>query len=229
MRRVWLTLMLALLCAAVTAAQPPMPTTLLVVDDLHLDFRMTPRTRQLVAGAFQELLKANTRVAIISTSDHVPITGPTTESNVLDGAAKQVVGQALKPSEIFLPPQQSNAEMDHRAQKAFASTSRALASVAGNAAGGKVSVIYFSAGYLSGVVSPPEDLVASSLRLNAPVNTVDVFEIFAASSGNAGLDMTVHQLGPHQSLITLADRTHGTRVQTADEFEGLLTRITSAR
>ncbi len=227
MKRAFLTVLLALSCAAVTTAQPPLPATLLVVDDLHLEFRMTPRTRQLVGGAIATLLKSNTRVAIVSTSDHVPLTGPTTDAKMLDGAVSHTVGVAFKPSEILSLGPQVNAELDHRGRMAFTSTSRALATIVANAAGGKVDVIYFSAGYLSGAISPPEELVASSLRLNAPVHTVDVFEILEASAAQAGLDTTVHHLGAHQSLIDLATKTHGSAVQTLDDFGQLLTRMTS--
>lgn len=93
----------------------------LYVDDLHLDFRNTPRIRQLFKKIAETLIHDGDMFAIVSTGPSALAIDPTYDRSRLDDAIKRISGSGLKPSDILEGSQgaQGPTELRYRAHVAF--------------------------------------------------------------------------------------------------------------
>ena len=94
---------------------------LIVVDDLHLDFRNTGRIRDLFKRVAKELVHEGDMFAIVSTGPSSIAVDPTYDRKVLEDSIKKIAGNALKPSEIIQGPEgaEGPSEVRYRAHVAF--------------------------------------------------------------------------------------------------------------
>ena len=81
---------------------------LLFIDDLHLDFRETPRTRDLLKRMLKNLIHDGDMFGIVTTGTSSISQQLTYDRQVLDSAISRITGNALKPSEIIQGGQGSN-------------------------------------------------------------------------------------------------------------------------
>jgi VWFA-related protein len=95
---------------------------LLFVDDLHLDFQSTPRTRDLFKKMLRNLIHEGDMFGIVSTGTSSLSIQLTYDRNVLDDAIKRITGGGLKPADIVTGMQSSQGptELRYRAHVAFA-------------------------------------------------------------------------------------------------------------
>jgi hypothetical protein len=214
------------------AAQPPAArSVLLVVDDLHTDFGVTPRLRQLLDTTVKILVASGVRCGIASSSGKLAFVEPTTNVDTIEAVIARATGAALKPSEVALlaSQQQAAREVQYRAQSAFTQVSRAVNTVAAARAGQTFDVLYFSSGYDERLVSPPDELVATAIRARAPIHTIDLVDLADRPGVPQRPDvLAAHRAGPHQSLSTMAARTRGVAVASDGEFTDLVGRLASA-
>lgn len=107
---------------------PPRPVNdaagrifVLYVDDLHLDFRNTPRIRQLFKKIAETLIHDGDMFSIVSTGPSSLAIDPTYDRKRLDEAIKRISGSGLKPSDILEGSQgsQGPSEVRYRAHVAF--------------------------------------------------------------------------------------------------------------
>lgn len=107
---------------------PPRPVNdaagrifVLYVDDLHLDFRNTPRIRQLFEKVATTLIHDGDMFSIVSTGPSSLAIDPTYDRKRLDEAIKRISGSGLKPSDILEGSQgsQGPSEVRYRAHVAF--------------------------------------------------------------------------------------------------------------
>jgi VWFA-related protein len=107
---------------------PPRPVNdaagrifVLYVDDLHLDFRNTPRIRQLFQKIAETLIHDGDMFSIVSTGPSSLAIDPTYDRKRLDEAIKRISGSGLKPSDILEGSQgsQGPSEVRYRAHVAF--------------------------------------------------------------------------------------------------------------
>lgn len=108
---------------------PPRPVNdaagrifMLVVDDLHLDFRNTPRIRDLFKKISTELIHDGDMFGIVSTGPSSLSIDLTYDRKRLDEAIKRISGAGMKPSDILEQPgssTQGNQELRYRAHVAF--------------------------------------------------------------------------------------------------------------
>lgn len=94
---------------------------ILYVDDLHLDFRNTPRIRQLFEKIATTLIHDGDMFSIVSTGPSALAIDPTYDRKRLDEAIKRISGSGLKPSDILEGSQgsQGPSEVRYRAHVAF--------------------------------------------------------------------------------------------------------------
>ena len=94
---------------------------LLFIDDLHLGFRETPRTRDLLKQMLKNLIHDGDMFGIVTTGTSSISQQLTYDRQVLDRAISRITGNALKPSEIIQGGQGPNGptELRHRAHVAF--------------------------------------------------------------------------------------------------------------
>ncbi len=107
---------------------PPRPTNdaagrifLLFVDDLHLDFKNTPRIKQLFKQISKELVHEGDMFGVVSTGPSSLAIDLTYDRKRLDEAIDKISGAGLKPQDILETPQgqQGNSEIRYRAHVAF--------------------------------------------------------------------------------------------------------------
>jgi VWFA-related protein len=134
---------------------PTRPTTdtagrvfLLFIDDLHLDFRSTPRTRDLLKRMLRNLIHEGDMFGIVTTGTSSLSIQLTYDRQVLDSAIQRVTGNALRSDEIISGQSSSRGptELRHRAHVAF-STAYDLMKNLEQLHNRRKAVIYLSSGY----------------------------------------------------------------------------------
>jgi VWFA-related protein len=121
---------------------------LLFIDDLHLGFRDTPRTRELIKKMLKNLIHEGDMFGIVTTGTSVISQQLTYDRQVLESAITRITGNSLKPSEIIQGGQGPNGptELRHRAHVAF-STAYDLIKNLEKLQNRRKAVIYVSNGY----------------------------------------------------------------------------------
>ena len=121
---------------------------LLFVDDLHLDFGQTPRTRQILEKMLKNLIHEGDMFGIVTTGTSSISQQLTYDRQVLESAIKRITGNGLKPKEIITGGQGANGptELRHRAQVAF-STAYDLMRNLEKVQNRRKAVLYLSSGY----------------------------------------------------------------------------------
>ena len=121
---------------------------LIVIDDLHLDFSVTPKTRQILTQALRELIHDGDMFGIVSTGYSSISEQLTYNRRVLESAISRVTGGGLKPRDIIQGSQgsQGPTELRHRAHVAF-STAYDLMRNLEKVQNRRKAVIYISSGY----------------------------------------------------------------------------------
>jgi VWFA-related protein len=94
---------------------------LIIVDDLHLDFRNTGRIRDLFKRVATTLVHEGDMFSIVSTGPTSLAIDPTYDRKILDDAIKKITGSGLKPSDIIQGPEgaEGPTEVRYRAHVAF--------------------------------------------------------------------------------------------------------------
>ncbi len=121
---------------------------LIFIDDFHLQFRETPRTRLLIQQMLRNLIHEGDMFGIVSTGHSSISEQLTYDRQVLDSAIERITGGGLTPKEIVegMSTSQGPAELRHRAHVAFSvvyDLMRNLEKVQNR----RKAVIYISSGY----------------------------------------------------------------------------------
>ena len=121
---------------------------LIFIDDFHLQFRETPRTRDLIKKMLRSLIHEGDMFGIVSTGHSSISEQLTYDRQVLESAIERITGGGLTPKEITegMQTSQGPAELRHRAHVAFATAydlMRNLEKVQNR----RKAVIYISSGY----------------------------------------------------------------------------------
>lgn len=121
---------------------------LLFIDDLHLDFRSTPRTRDLIQRMLRNLIHEGDMFGIVTTGTSSISQQLTYDRQVLEAAIKRVTGGGLRPEDIIKGMQSSQGptELRYRAHVAF-STAYDLMKNLEQLRNRRKAVIYVSSGY----------------------------------------------------------------------------------
>jgi VWFA-related protein len=118
------------------------------VDDLHLTFRDTARTRELFKKFTKNLVHDGDMFGIVSTGPSSLSIQLTYDKKVLEEAISRITGDGLKPSDILSQTRGSNGPMElrYRAHVAF-STAYELMKNMEKVHNRRKAVIYVSSGY----------------------------------------------------------------------------------
>jgi VWFA-related protein len=121
---------------------------LIFIDDLHLQFSETHRTRELIRTILRTLIHDGDMFGIVSTG-HSSISEPLTyDRQVLESAIDRISGGGLTPAEIIQGQASSRGptELLHRAQVAFATAYELMKNLE-QVQHRRKAVIYISSGY----------------------------------------------------------------------------------
>jgi len=121
---------------------------LLFIDDLHLDFRSTPRTRDLIKKMLRLLIHEGDMFGMVSTGTSSISEQLTYDRQILESAISRITGGGLRPKEIIegMQGSQGPGELRHRAHVAF-STAYDLMRNLEKLQNRRKAVIYLSSGY----------------------------------------------------------------------------------
>jgi VWFA-related protein len=121
---------------------------LIFIDDLHLQFRETPRTRELIKKMLRNLIHDGDMFGIVSTGHSSISEQLTYDRQILESAVERITGGGLTPKEIIegQAGSQGPTELRHRAQVAF-TTAYELMKNLERVQNRRKAVIYISSGY----------------------------------------------------------------------------------
>lgn len=120
----------------------------LFIDDLHLDFRSTPRTRDLLKRMLRNLIHDGDMFGIVTTGHSSVSEQLTYDRQVLESAINRITGGGLRPREIIEGTQgsQGPTELRHRAHVAFSTAYELMQNLA-RVQNRRKAVLYISSGY----------------------------------------------------------------------------------
>jgi len=210
----------------VTAQAPAPRAFLLFIDDLHLDFRQTPRTRALMQRLVRDIPREGDVWAIVNTGTSSVSVQATTDFTALQGAVSRVTGNALKPSERIVPPGLAATEPQHRADVSFRTAAAALERLAATAPGASLTVIYISDGYDIRRVTGLQSVVDAAAQARATMFVIKPWSVIEAlSAGVPDTEWRAYLEASEASLQTLARDTGGIAVVSQDDLESALQRL----
>jgi VWFA-related protein len=157
---------------------------LLFIDDLHLDFRSTPKTRELLKKMLKSLIHEGDMFGIVTTGTSSISQQLTYDRQILESAISRITGGALKPSEILNQGSwgsQGPLEVRHRARVAF-ETAYDLMKNLERVQNRRKAVIYLSQGYdFNPFEKTRFDQQVERLNTTAEQLTYDPFQIVSES------------------------------------------------
>ena len=121
---------------------------LIIVDDLHLDFRNTGRIRDLFKKISRDLIHEGDMFSIVSTGPSSLAIDPTYDRKILDESIKKITGNGLKPEDIIQGAESSQgpSEVRYRTQVAF-STAHDMLKQLEKITNRRKAVVWVSNGY----------------------------------------------------------------------------------
>ncbi len=121
---------------------------LLFIDDLHLDFQSTPRTRELIKKMLRSLIHEGDMFGIVTTGTSSISQQLTYDRQILESAVARITGNGLKPKEIIegQSGSQGPTELRHRAHVAFATAYDLMRNLE-KLQNRRKAVLYISSGY----------------------------------------------------------------------------------
>lgn len=214
---------------AASAAQPQVAGErpwLVLVDDLHLDFRNTGRIRAAVAAVLRPLHDMAGLAAIRSTgpSSLALEVAPGAAWGTLGDAVKRITGNGLKPSDIVQA--RDVRELVYRARQ----TRLAFDALVRDSGGTPPVVLLVSNGFRSDVPQVSEEiaeLTAAANRAGAAIVPLDLqpFDAPAPDPRVSAVVMDQHRQAIAASLDLLARDTGGTLWRAGDDVASVQSRL----
>lgn len=228
MRRLIALSFAAAFAAGTAAAQTPEPRAfLLVVDDLHIDLRQTPRIRKLLQDLSKSARDEDTWALVTTGSSKVKL-DPTPGGADIRVALSRVTGNALKVREEL----DAFGDQDHadvvrrRATLTDIVIGHAISEAADR--GRPLSILYVTGGYDARMVPAMSEVVRATADARARLIIVSAFHVAPLLDPIPDVrpdEWTAYLEATRQSLTTLADLTGGALVFSREELDTALTRV----
>ncbi len=212
------------------AAQRQPRTFVVFVDDLHVQFRDTPRVREFMKQMLRQRREGDLWGLVTTGTSSVGV-APTTEGADLDAAIWRIAGNSLKPAELLAARDglAGTREVRHRSQVALSTVVAGIAAVAESApAGSAVTFLVVSNGYDPRVGAAPASVVEAAVRIGAVVHAIDPAMDRAMTARTYGVRPEVWNPVAETmwgSLRDLAEATGGIAVATGDDLSELWRRL----
>ena len=210
----------ATLTAAGTAGAQPTTRWLIIVDDLHLDFRNTGHLRTLLKTIVSGLIHDGDAFALDCTGPSSVSVAWTDDRSVIDRVSKEIAGNALKVSDMLaimrgLTPTN---EVEFRATLAVSRVNEIVAIL------DPAAVIYISNGYVEWSPSFADALG----RARMPVFALDPRLLPGAIVDRAGVDAAswnAYWAATRNSLRALSEQSGGFALEEGQDLAATLARI----
>jgi len=215
----------ATLMAAGPAGAQPAVHWLIIVDDLHLDFRNTGHLRALLKTIAAELIRDGDQVALHCTGPSSVSVAWTYDRSVVDSVVKKIAGNGLKVSDILAMTQglTPTNEVDHRATLALSRVNEIIA-ILDPAVDRRIGIIYISNGY----VDRSPSLTRAGGRARMPVFALDPRLLPGAIVDMAGVDAArwnAYWAATRNSLRALSEQSGGFALAEGQDLAATLARI----
>jgi hypothetical protein len=212
-----------LMAAGPAGAQPA--RWLIIVDDLHLDFRNTGHLRTLLKTITADLIHDGDEVALYSTGPSSISVTWTYDRSVVDSAIKKIAGNSLKVSDMLAIAQgfTPTNEVDYRATLALSRVNEIIANL-NPAIDRGIGIIYISNGYIDR--SPSLSGVGGRARM--PVFAIDPRLLPGAIVDRAGVDAArwnAYWAATRNSLRALSEQSGGFALAEGQDLAITLARI----
>jgi hypothetical protein len=199
---------------------------LVFVDDLHLDFRSSPRLRELTRRTLRSLLQHGDVIALVTTGSSSVAVSPTADTEQITSALGRITGDGLRADQNVDPEQ--GTERMRRATIAIATARDAIRVVAAEA-NGPFAVLYFSGGYAEpSVAADLFELVSDAFRASAVIYAFAPRVVGGPmpppSVGNESA-WEAYDRSARDSLRGLAEATGGRFVSSVGEFDSAVAQI----
>ena len=213
---------------AAPAAAPAGVTWLIVVDDLHLDFRKTGYIRNLLRSVSTGLIGDEDSFAMRSTGPSAVAIGPSPDRAILDAAISKVSGGALGVAEITVPSRNLTDEIECRLDITFSAASGLLGDVPAPP-GRRRAMLYISNGYETerGRVRASA-FSRAARRAGVIVFAMNVRGATGSQAINNDVDVAFSprvEASRRWSLRAIAEPTGGFAVLDEMDFAGAMSRI----
>lgn len=200
----------------VEGAQRSNRLLVLFVDDLHLEFRSTPRIRELLLRrVLPRLIRDGDSVGLVTTGYSSVAMRPTTDREAIVAGLRKITGNGLRADEIVAAA--SSDERLRRATIAIATAQGAIHAMAADTLGPN-AVIYVSGGYGDeSVLTDLAELILAANRANVTIHTFDALGVVGPTSEPSPANEAAWQTyfrAARDSLRRLADSTGGQVVST---------------
>jgi len=182
---------------------------IIFVDDLHLDARMTPKTREILKKISKDLLHDGDMYGLVTTGTSSVSQQLTYDRQILDSAIERITGNALKLSEIKQSSwgTQGPTEVRHRAHVAFETLHDLLENLE-SIPNKRKAVLFLSSGYdFNPLVQTRFEEQVEKLHTTAERLRLDPFEIESASQNALNEADLVYELA---YITRMANRVNAT-------------------
>jgi hypothetical protein len=200
---------------------------IIIVDDLHLDFRNTGQLRILLKTIAAELIHDGDEFALHSTGPSSVSIAWTDDRSIVDGAVKKVFGSALRVSDILAIRQGflASNEVEHRASFALSRANEIIAGLDPPLDRG-IGIIFVSNGYVD--LPPPLTRAGGGARV--PIFALDPRLLPGALVDSAGVDTarwTAYWAATRNSLRALSEQSGGFALAEGQDLAATLARISN--
>lgn len=223
--------LLAIATVALAQDRPPSTTApvtwLIVIDDLHLDFRNTGRLRDMLKTLASELIRDGDQFAIASSGPSKIAVDVASDREVLTTSIKKATGNALKFEDMQSP--QSSEEVRYRASITLATTQSMLSNA--TRLSGMKGLLFISNGLTYTAPNIMEQLTATARQSDVYIFAIDPRVAYKGTDLSAVFAVPGswedHVAAQHASLRSLSESAGGFAIVDGD-LASQLQRIANA-
>ncbi len=203
---------------------------LLFVDDLHLMFRETPRTRDVIQRLVAEGMRPGDMWSVVTTGTSSVSQSPTTDSRLITSEVNRITGNGHGPANLLDHAARSapDPELRHRADVAYSTAVAALEHMTPSRERSH-AIVYVSNGHHPSL-GDPSALIAAAQQRGVPIHVLDPRDGLVADLPPSRREAwTAYVATTRNTLLMLAGQTGGVSAFGPFELNGLLAALERAR
>jgi hypothetical protein len=215
--------LLVVLTSGVLHAQTEGPRAFLVaVDDLHLDFRSTPRLRKTLQDLIAQLAREGDTWAVVSTGTSSISLAPTLDLSSVRDTISRFTGNGLKVREqldAFGNPRTAE-EIKHRQTVSDTTIAQAIKGLAAST-DLPITVLYLGEGTDTRLARPLTGVVAAAQQARARILVFSPLDLRTEQNARPE-EWAAYLEATRASLRTLAEETNGFGMYSRDQIDAAL-------
>ncbi len=210
-------------------AEPTRGIVLLLVDDLHFEFRSTPGVRSLlIQRVLPAVMREGQALGIVTTGYSSVTLAPTTDRELALARLRTITGGGLRPDGII--DERGAPERLRRAGVSLATAKDVIGYLAARSPSRK-SILFLSDGYGDpSLTLELDEIAAAAYRASATIYVVDLHGLLAAApelTAQQWLQWDAHRVTAQDGLRRLAESTGGLLIWTWSDLDAALEQIAS--